>query len=212
MKRSKFSRIILQVSVAVVAVMSAAKAGTTYVANVGAETPDQGVQADAFFPNELWLLAGDSIQFNFVPKNEIHTVTFLQPGQVRPPAPPPAGPPLGAACPPATPPITYNGSVCVSTQAGVTAPTTFTVTFPTAGNYKMVCLVHTDMNGTVHVLANNAANDSLLHPQNYYDRQAAQEASAILSDDNSHHSLPQPLSSQNLVVAGIGKIVATGGG
>ncbi|HKD06324.1 MAG TPA: plastocyanin/azurin family copper-binding protein [Bryobacteraceae bacterium] len=103
----------------------------------------------------------------------------------------------------------------MSTQAGLTAlttPSTFTVTFATPGNYKMVCLVHTDMNGTVHVLANNAANAALLHPQSYYDQQGAQEANAILNDNSSHQPLPQPLSSQNLVVAGIGKIAGTGGG
>jgi plastocyanin len=206
------SRVALRLFVAVAVVAPVAQAGTTYLVNVGAETPDQGVQGNAFFPNEVWLLEGDSIQFNFVPKNEIHTVTFLKPAQVRPPAPPPAGPPLGANCPAAPFPVTYNGSACVSTQAGVTAPSTFTVTFSTAGNYKMVCLVHTDMNGTVHVLADNAANTALLHTQNYYDQQGAQEANAILNDNSSHQSLPQPLSSQNQVVAGIGKIAGTGGG
>jgi plastocyanin len=212
MKRFKFSTNVLRILFAAATVALAAKAGTTYVVNVGGETPDQGVQADAFFPNEVWLLEGDSIQFNFVPKNEIHTVTFLTPGQMRPSAPPPAGPPLGANCPAAALPITYDGSACVSTQAGLAAPSSFTVTFSTKGNYKMVCLVHTDMNGTVHVLANNAANAAFLHPQNYYDQQGAQEATAILTDNSSHQSLPQPLSSQNLVVAGIGKIAATGGG
>ena len=73
-------------------VSPAAKAqGVTYSANVGAETKDQGVQADGFFPNELWLLENDSITWTFVPKNEPHTVTLLTPNQVRPQAPPPAG-------------------------------------------------------------------------------------------------------------------------
>ena len=70
-----------------------AQAGDTYTANAGAETTDQSVQADGFFPNELWILEGDSIKWTFVPKNELHTVTLLTPGQVRPPAPPPVGPP-----------------------------------------------------------------------------------------------------------------------
>lgn len=212
MKPLGLSKSILGIFVAAATVTSAAAAGTTYVVNVGAETPDQGVQADGFFPNEVWLLVGDSIQYNFVPRNEIHTATLLASGQVRPPAPPPAGPPLGAACPAAAVPVSYNGSVCVSTQAGLTSPATFTVTFTTAGNFKMVCLVHTDMNGTVHVLANTAANAALLHSQSFYNQQGAQEANAILTDNNSHQSVPQPLSSQNMVVAGIGKIAATGGG
>jgi len=73
---------------------SAKAQGVTYSANVGAETKDQGVQADAFLPNEIWLLENDSITWTFVPKNEIHTVTLLTPGQVRPNPPPPAGPPF----------------------------------------------------------------------------------------------------------------------
>ena len=72
-----------------------AKGATTYRAKVGAETPSESVEADAFFPNELWILEGDSITWTFVPKNEIHTVTLLAqppgaPEQVRPSAPPPA--------------------------------------------------------------------------------------------------------------------------
>jgi plastocyanin len=213
MKRLTFSRTVFRILVAAASLASAAEAGKTYIARVGAETPDESVQADAFFPNELWILQNDSIQFQFVPKNEIHTLTFLKPGQVRPPAPPPAGPPLGATCPAAAAPVTYDGSACVSTQTGLTAPSTFTVTFPTAGNYKMVCLVHTDMNGAVHVLANNSANAALLQTQNFYDQQGAQEANAILLDNTLLQFLPPPIpSSQNSVTAGIGKIVATGGG
>ena len=212
MKRLICTRIALRILVAAAAVASGAKAGTTYVANVGAETPDKGVQADAFLPNEVWLLEGDSIQFNFVPRNEPHTVTFLKPGQVRPSAPPPAGPPFvvqGVNC---TAGPNYDGSTCVSTQTGLTAPAAFTVTFSKKGNYEMVCLIHTDMTGTIHVLANNAANTALLHDQNFYDQQGAQEGNAILSENSSHQSVPQPLASQNQVVAGIGKIAATGGG
>jgi len=75
---------------AVFLVTSPAKAQTTYNAYAGGETKDQSVQADAFFPNELWLLEGDSIKWTFAPKNEVHTVTLLTPGQIRPAAPPPA--------------------------------------------------------------------------------------------------------------------------
>jgi plastocyanin len=212
MKRLTFSRTVLQILVAAATVASAAKAATTYIARVGAETPDMAVQADAFFPNELWILQGDSIQFQFVPRNEIHTVTFLAqppggPEQVRPLAPPPAGPPFfvqGVNCT-AVAASSYNGSECASTQSGLTAPSNFTVTFSAPGNYKLVCLVHTDMNGTVHVLASNAAN-GLLHTQEFYDEQGQQEADTLLQFSN-------PISSpQNLVTAGFGKIVATGGG
>ena len=53
-------------------------------ATVGAQSDDMGRQAMAFLPNELWIHAGDSVTGNFV-SDEIHTVTFLKSGQIRPP-------------------------------------------------------------------------------------------------------------------------------
>ena len=206
---------------AALSVPSTARAATTYNANVGAETRDQAVQADAFLPNELWILEGDSIKWTFVPKNEVHTVTLLTPGQIRPSAPPPAGPPFavqGVNCGPAA---SYDGSACVSTAAGLAGGATFTVTFPKAGNYKLVCLIHTDMTGAVHVLVNNAANGALIHGQRFYDDKARDEAQAILSDNDrqgdGHHDEDRRRwddrrDENKSVVAGVGEIVATGGG
>ncbi len=190
-----------------------AKAQVTYHANAGAETKDQAVQADGFFPNELWIFEGDSIQWTFIPENEVHTVTLLTPGQVRPMAPPPAGPPFvaqGVIC--GMGPI-YDGSACVSTQAGLRDGATFTVTFPkgSAGNYKFVCLVHTDMTGTVHVLANSEQNEALIHSQRFYDDQARDEARDILADRDNQQEEVSELG-RNQVIAGTGEIVATGGG
>ena len=200
--------------------MAQPRAATTYGVNVGAETPDQSVQGLGFFPNELWILEGDSIQFTFVPKILVHTVTFLTqppggPEQVRPSPPPPAGPPFalqGVNCTAAAR-FNYNGSACASTESGLTAPSTFTVTFPAAGNFKLVCLIHIDMNGTVHVLTNNPTNAALLHTQQFYTEQGQQEANAILFDTNLLQVFPQPIaSSPNPVTAGVGKVAATGGG
>src|SRR5438105_7137720 len=50
---------------------------------VGAQNGDRSHQALAFLPNEIWIHAGDSITWTFA-ANEIHTVTFLTSGQVRP--------------------------------------------------------------------------------------------------------------------------------
>lgn len=185
MRRILFpASLCLSLFAAVFLVSSPAKAQTTYNAYVGAETKNQAVQADAFFPNEVWLLEGDSIKWTFTPQNEVHTVTLLTPGQIRPSAPPPAGPPFfvqGVNCGPAA---SYDGSACVSTATGLNGGATFTVKFPKAGNYKLVCLIHTDMTGSVHVLANNAANGALIHGQRFYDDQARDEAEAILSDND----------------------------
>ena len=217
MKRILFPASLCSALLATILMFSSpAKAETTYNANVGAETNDQSVQADAFLPNELWLLEGDSIKWTFTPKNEVHTVTLLTPGQIRPSAPPPAGPPFvvqGVNCGPAA---SYDGNACVSTAAGMSGGATFTVKFPKAGNYKFVCLVHTDMTGTVHVLVNNAANGALIHGQRFYDDQARDEAEAILSDSDRQRDdrdeWNHRKNDEHAVTAGIGEIVATGGG
>src|SRR3954470_11674753 len=125
----------------------------------GAESPDRGSQALAFLPYELWVHTGDSIRWTF-PTHERHTVSFLRPGQIRPPG---FGPTFGvlAGCPGVTPDGSpFDASACVTsdilrmdTDEGRTADApTYTIQFPIAGNFKMVCLLHADMTGVVHVL------------------------------------------------------------
>ena len=84
--------------------------------------------------------------------------------------------------------------------------------FPKAGNYKFVCLIHTDMTGTVHVLVNNAANAALLHSQRFYDQVAADEASDMIkrSRPPEGRSKRSPRATQYLP-AFTAKSIATGG-
>jgi len=216
-----------------------AKAWQTWHLKVGAESHNAANQADAFLPNEIWIYAGDSIEWNFQPKNEPHTVSFLRPGQTRPTPPPPIGPPAG---PPIGPPFffgspgpapfvecpspnpynggsaTFDGSACVSSAAlnGGTAPSSFTVTFPNPGNYRFVCLIHTNMQGTVHVLSTDSTSPfyaaSLPYTQSDYDRQAKDEAEDILKDtDNPNEEVKDFPRSKNEVLM-TGEMIATGGG
>jgi plastocyanin len=219
--RSALVRVVCLLTFLLLFGSQAAKAQRTWYANVGAETKDEAGQANAFLPNEIWINAGDSIQWSWQPKNEPHTVTFLIGGQTRPTPPPPIGPSVGPPfifaneCPAPNPynggTATYNGSMCVSSAAlnGGTAPSTFTVTFPSAGNYKLVCLIHANMNGTVHVLGQAAP---LPYMQSDYDEQAKNQTHDILKDADSP---PQEVNdfppSQNEVLM-IGEMKATGGG
>ena len=50
-----------------------AAAQQNWQAKVGAETPGMGRQALAFLPNEIWIHAGDSVNWTFN-SDEIHTV------------------------------------------------------------------------------------------------------------------------------------------
>jgi plastocyanin len=203
-------------------VPQAAKAQRTWYVKVGAETQNHAGQADAFLPNEVWINKDDSIQWVWQPKNEPHTVTFLKPGQTRPTPPPPIGPPVGPPfifgneCPSPNPyaggsTATYDGSDCVSSGAlsGSAASPTFTVTFPNEGNYRLVCLIHANMNGTVHVLSETAP---LPYLQWDYDRQARDEARDILRDaDTPREETNDFRPSENEVIM-TGEVTATAGG
>ena len=219
MKVSNWVRFLVMCGSIFIATMAAhpqVANGQTWNAYVGAETKNEAVQADAFLPNELWVYRGDSITWKFV-AHEIHTVTLLAPAQVRPPF---AGPPGVAGCPPpasgAQPSgSSFDGSACVN-SGPLAAGATYTVRFPTAGNYKLECLIHPDMTGVIHVLPLTA---TLPHHQGFYDDEARDQAQALLfdndarengrdDDDRGRHGN----SSDNSVIAGTGEIVATGGG
>ena len=179
-----------------------------WTASVGAQSNDLGRQALAFLPNEIWIHAGDSISWIFN-TDEIHTVTFLANGQTRLPFP--------VGCPGfSASGATFDGTTCVTTPPSVTGQT-FSVLFPTSGNYKLVCLVHEDMTATVHVLDTSVP---LPHGQSFYDKQATEQARDLLSapdhdrQDNDHDMAfgHHHDNSANAVRVGIGEVVANAGG
>ena len=173
---------------------------------VGAQNGDMAHQALAFLPNEIWIHSGDSITWAF-PTNEVHTVTFLQPGQVRPSR--------FAGCPGAPSGVTpdfsvFDGTACVNSgvvaSSGLPTPPTYTVVFPTTGNFKLVCLAHPNMTATIHVMP---LSTPLPHDQAFYDKQAGWQRANLLSDAMaSAHDHP----GSNHVTAGVGHIMGNGGG
>ncbi len=203
---SAFLRLILLLGVFIVPQAVQAQ----WHATVGAQSKDKGHQALAFLPNEIWIHADDSITWEFV-TDEIHTVSFLKSGQTRLPR--------RVGCPGFTlgGSATFDGSTCVTTDALVKEQT-FTVFFPTAGNFKLVCLIHANMTGVVHVLP---LSEPLPHDQDFYDDQAAQQRHDLLSDtdkgtdhdgDHERDDSDRTRSPENQVNAGVGEIVATPGG
>ena len=174
-------------------------------ATVGAQSNDKGDQALAFLPNEIWIHAGDQITWTF-DADDIHTLTFLTADQPRPF--------FADGCPGfSTDPATYDGSTCVTTPPMVTGQT-FTVIFPVAGNFKLVCLVHENMTAVVHVFD---LVETLPHDQAFYNRQAAGQrlelllnANQLLLNANRHAHGHR--SQGNAVTAGIGSVTAKAGG
>jgi plastocyanin len=168
-------------------------------ATVGAQSRDLGRQVLAFLPNEVWIHAGDSITW-ILATDEPHTVTFLIANQIRNP--------FSVGCPGySNSPASFDGSTCVSSPP-LAPGQTFTVSFPATGNFKISCLFHENMSGTIHVLD---LSQALPHDQAFYDNQAKADGKAMLSDMNDH-SHDQSVSSGNGVTAGLGEVVATGGG
>jgi len=174
-------------------------------ATAGAQSQGKGRQALAFLPNEIWIYAGDSITWT-LGTDEPHSVTFLKPGQIRPT--------FTAGCPGTTPDGSpFDGLVCVNSGRMPDVGTSYTVTFPHPGNYRLVCLIHVNMTGLVHVLP---LSETLPHDQDFYDQQAAHERHALLSDQDAHHDSGEDgeegLLHKHEVVVGAGEIVSTTGG
>lgn len=175
-------------------------------ATAGAQSESLGHQAAAFLPNEIWIHAGDNVTWTS-DADEIHTVTFLKPGQTRLA--------FQVGCPGFAPDGSgsFNGSTCITTPT-LAKGQSFTITFPISGNFKLVCLVHASMTGVVHVLD---LAQPLPHEQDFYDAQAAEQRKALLSDDDDHdrghqHDSDHGRSGGNTVIAGTGEITANGGG
>lgn len=179
---------------------------------VGAQNTDKSHQALAFLPNELWIHAGDSITWT-QEADDIHTVTFLTAKQIFPS--------FQVGCPGYQfPSANFDGSTCVTTPP-LAPGQAFTVNFPKAGNYKLVCLVHNTMNGTIHVLNPSAV---LPHDQDYYDVKAAEQRHALLTDIESRMKMSadpdhdgdddtvRVLHGNKHVTAGLGEITANPGG
>lgn len=166
---------------------------------VGAQSKDRGRQVIAFLPNEMWIHAGDSVAFT-VTTDEPHTVTFLLPNQVRLP--------FSVGCPGTTPSGSIeDGSSCVNSGT-LTKDQEYSVMFPTAGNYKLVCLYHQNHTAMIHVLDPSA---DLPHDQAFYSAEAADTEKDMLS--SAGHMMDRGMdSSAGEVTAGVGAIVANGGG
>ncbi len=207
-------------SVVFALVLASSSAGTVqareWQAWVGMQSRDLGSQALAFLPNEYWIHANDSIRWT-IASTEIHTVTFLMPGQVRPPFFGQFGVPIG--CPGTTSDgSSYDGSACVNsgvmgTFDNIVGPQSYSVKFPKAGNYKFSCLVHFDMTGAVHVLD---PAEQLPYEQTFYNREALTDGAAVVGEAS--RLANRGIAEDNdggpaaKVTAGVGDIVTTSGG
>jgi plastocyanin len=116
-------------------------------------------------------------------------------------------PPFTVGCPGfSTGSATFDGTHCI-TSSLLFKGEKLTVVFPVAGNFKLVCLLHDNMTGTIHVLN---PSQPLPHDQAFYDRVAQSESKGLLGDEDA--GTPKHHHSGNTVIVGHGEITATAGG
>jgi plastocyanin len=179
----------------------------TWQAKLGGQSKDMAKQAAAFLPNELWIHAGDSINWTSG-SDDIHTVSFFIPNQKYVD--------FNTGCPGfSLSGTSFDNSHCVSAPPLVTGQS-FAIKFPSPGNFKMICLVHPSMTGVIHVLAKNAP---LPHDQAFYNDQAEDQQKSLLADtDHGHMDMDMKsvsmrvISGKASVVAGTGEISSSGAG
>ena len=141
---------------------SAAPAAPTTV-NLLAGVNDQqdpNIAILEFLPESTTIQTGATVEWKFSGP-EPHTVTFLAPGQT---APSPESAEARALFAPSTPPLTnYDGTALANSGLRPLGPTPadpFRLTFPQAGAYDYVCIIHPLMTGTITVAGEGAAVDS----------------------------------------------------
>jgi plastocyanin len=152
----------------------------TWHAQVGAESDGMAIQGMAFLPEDLWINVGDTVVWTSMAA-EIHTVTFLAPGQTLPPfdptnpqqALPQGGPTFDGT--------SYHNSGLMANMKGMPTPggTHSSLTFIAVGNFTYHCLVHPGMSAIVHV---RPAGTPYPFSQRDYDRQIERGVDAITKD------------------------------
>ena len=116
-------------------------------------------------------------------------------------------PPFQVGCPGFSgEPAMFDGTACISTPPLVKGAS-FKVAFPAVGNFKLVCLVHPDMTGVVHVVEKAKP---LPYDQIFYDAEAAAQAHVLFSDRDSEEDYV--VSMPGHVLAGTGEISTTAAG
>jgi plastocyanin len=154
---------------------------TTWTVLSGSESADQAIQSMAFLPKDIYVNAGDTVKW-VANSAEPHTVTFLAANQELPmfdPSDPSQLFPVGDS---AYDGVSYYNSGLLIKGTGSSFPpvTSYSLSFPSTGNFDYYCLVHgMMMKGTVHV---NAAGTPYPFTQAQYDRQSTIQAAAILRD------------------------------
>ncbi len=169
---------------------------------VGVESQDHAIQGMAFLPNVLWVNVGDSIVWTSR-TGEIHTVTFLPPGQQPPPFDETNPQQINRVGGNVYDGKHYFNSGLLSnvTNSGFPASKSYRLAFGVTGDFTYYCLVHPTMIGIVHV---RPAGTPYPYSQQAYDQQIKAGVQGIMRDGQRLIGKAQHLADNHHVVAGIG--------
>ena len=176
---------------------------TSWTVQVGAESGDQAMQGMAFLPSNVFINAGDTVNWA-ANSAEIHTVTFLAPGQSLDSMQPfdPSNPLELFPTPQTSYDGTYTNSGVLTnvSNSGFPSATTYHLTFPSTGDFTYYCLVHgMVMTGVVHV---RQAGTPYPFTQAQYDKQATAQVRATVRDGNVLRAATLRLANQHTVFTG----------
>jgi plastocyanin len=169
---------------------------TTLQVKIGGESADHALQAQGFFPTNITIDEGDTINWT-MNAAFFHTVTFLS-GNPPPPEPIPSGEgnllmlnpmsqfPVGGP--------TYDGTTFVGSGLITAKGTNFSLTFTKAGTFGYVCLLHPGMAAQVTV---QPAGSAYPMTQAQLDAQANAEMFDKLSRANQYLQSAQLTSKAN---------------
>jgi plastocyanin len=178
---------------------SGVSSATTWTVIVGGQTPYISVYANGFFPHELTIHTGDTIDFQFA---GFHNVSFLSG------APSPAFAVKNGS--------SYEGNPQVFFPAGTSTydgtgfhnsgvppsdkPFTYSLTFTKPGRYEYACTLHPGMGGIVNVV-DGAVSET---PQAALARGRAEQAATLAAGTKAYDGLNPQATGSNVVVTLVG--------
>lgn len=177
----------------------------TWHAVVGVQSKDMAIQGMAFLPHAIWVNVGDTIVWN-AEGSDIHTVTFLKPGQALPPFnqnDPLQALPQGSHVYDG---VSYYNSGLMSAMPGLPGGQSYALTFGAVGDFSYNCLVHPSMSGIIHV---RPAGTPYPFSQKNYDHQIALATSAIMHDGYRLAEQAEDQSNNHNATVGIGDGLVT---
>lgn len=177
----------------------------TWHAVVAVESRDHAIQGMAFLPGVLWVNVGDKVVWT-VKAGDIHTVTFLPPGQTPPPFDPTDLTQTTKQGGSVYDGKSYFNSGLMSSFPALHLALTYSLTFGVTGDFTYHCLVHPSMIAIIHV---RPAGTPYPFSQQDYNRQIEGQTNTILSDGRKLADLAEDTSNNHHVTVGIGDGLAS---